>query len=250
MLYISLCRLLVLSLGLLMLSGCSKPKVSAEPSSSPSSTTSSIESARLLPRLKTFADGLSAGFSSIPADRKRQLDKLALFLKARRTSGETAKVIFICTHNSRRSHLGQITATLAAAYFNIDRIQAYSGGTEVTAFNPRAVAALKRIGFQIENPGGENPHYKVTFAENRNPIEAFSKKYDSNFNPDKGFAAVMTCGHADRNCPTVSGATLRVPLHFVDPKVSDGTPEESETYDARALQIATEVFYAFSKIKA
>lgn len=255
-----LCRFIAPSLAILIGGGCSQPTVPEENSmgSTPPPAAaskphappgSSTEPARLLPELRTFAASLPADFAAIATDRKRQLEKLALFLKTRRASGETAKVVFICTHNSRRSHMGQLFAALAAAFYDIDRIESFSGGTEVTAFNPRAVSALERIGFRTVNPGGDNPHYKVTFAQNRSPIEAFSKKYDNDFNPDQGFAAVMTCDHADKNCPTVSGAALRIPLHFVDPKVADGTPQEAKTYDARARQIATEVFYAFSRIK-
>ncbi|MGB8295040.1 MAG: protein-tyrosine-phosphatase [Polyangia bacterium] len=206
-------------------------------------------SAQISPALQKYIEGLPAGFDAIPADRKRQLDKLALFIKTRRDSKETARVTYICTHNSRRSHMGQIFATLAAAHYGVDRVEVFSGGTEVKAFNPRAVAALERAGFAITNPGGENPHYKVTFASNRPAIEAFSKKYDDAFNPKENFAAVMTCSQADKSCPTVAGATLRIPLHYEDPKESDGTPTEAATYDARARQIATEAFYVFSRLK-
>lgn len=203
----------------------------------------------LLPSLQKYAQGLPAAFDAIPADRKPQLEKLALFIKTQRDSGQTARLVFICTHNSRRSHMGQLFATAAAAHYGIDRVESFSGGTEATAFNPRAVAALKRAGFSIDNPGGENPHYKVKFAAKLAPVEAFSKKYDDAFNPTKGFAAVMTCSHADKNCPTVAGASLRVPVHYEDPKAADGTPEEAAAYDARAKQIATELFYVFSRVK-
>ncbi|MDX2020906.1 MAG: protein-tyrosine-phosphatase [Deltaproteobacteria bacterium] len=204
----------------------------------------------LLPALQKYVQALPAAFDAIPADRKPQLEKLALFIKTQRDSGQTARLVFICTHNSRRSHMGQLFATAAAAHYGIDRVESFSGGTEATAFNPRAVAALKRAGFSIDNPSGDNPHYKVKFAEERPAVEAFSKKYDDAFNPTKGFAAIMTCSHADKNCPTVAGASIRVPVHYEDPKVSDGTPEEAATYDARAKQIATELFYVFSRIKA
>lgn len=203
----------------------------------------------LLPALQKYVQALPAAFDEIPADRKPQLEKLALFIKTQRDSGQTARLVFICTHNSRRSHMGQLLASAAAAHYGIDRVQSFSGGTEATAFNPRAVAALKRAGFSIDNPGGENPHYKVKFAATRPPVEAFSKKYDDAFNPTKGFAAVMTCSHADKNCPTVAGASLRVPVHYEDPKAADGTPQEAATYDARAKQIATELFYVFSRVK-
>jgi arsenate reductase len=257
------------SLSLLLVLGCSRPEATPEERPAPSaasaqaspSTTAAqpaasapspaaAQPAKLLPSLQAFASALPAGFDAIPAERKAELEKLGLFLKTRLASGETAKVIFICTHNSRRSHMGQSAATLAAAYYGLRGIEAYSGGTEATAFNPRAVAALERAGFKIENPGGENPHYKLTFAEDRPAFEAFSKKYDDPTNPQQGFAAVMTCDHADVNCPTVAGSALRIPLHFVDPKASDDTPAEAETYDARFKQIATEVFYALSRVKA
>jgi hypothetical protein len=203
----------------------------------------------LTPPLAKFVASLPAGFSAIPEDRKKMLDKLALFIKTRRDAGETARVLFICTHNSRRSHMGQLFATIAAAYYGVDRVEAFSGGTEATAFNPRAVSAMERAGFVVKNPGGNNPHYTVTFASNRPPVESFSKKYDDAVNPKDGFAAVMTCDQADKNCPIIAGAALRLPLHYVDPKASDGTPQEAATYDERARQIATEVFYAFSRVK-
>jgi len=222
----------------------SKSSAKAAPSAKEDSATAQIS-----PTLQKYIENLPSGFDAIPADRKRQLDKLALFIKTRRDSNETARVTYICTHNSRRSHMGQLFATLAAAYYGVDRIEVFSGGTEAKAFNPRAVAALERAGFSITNPGGENPHYKVTFASNRPALEAFSKKYDDAFNPKENFAAVMTCSQADKTCPTVAGATLRIPLHYEDPKESDGTPAEAATYDARARQIATEAFYVFSRLK-
>jgi arsenate reductase len=202
----------------------------------------------LLPKLAQYTKALAKDFDAIPADRKQTLDKLALFVRTKRASGEKAKLVFICTHNSRRSHMSQLWSTVAAASYGIDNVETFSGGVETTAFNPRAVAALERAGFRITNPGGENPHYKVSFAKNRPPVEAFSKKYDDATNPHENFAAVMTCTQADKNCPSIQGASLRVALPFEDPKVSDGTPKEAATYDQRAKQIATEMFYFFSRV--
>jgi arsenate reductase len=204
----------------------------------------------MLPQLAQYTKALSAGFDAIPQDRKQQLEKLALFVRSKVSAGEKAKLVFICTHNSRRSHMSQLFATVAAANYGIEGVETYSGGVESTAFNPRAVAALERAGFKLENPGGENPHYKVTYAKNRPPVEAFSKKYDDAFNPHEGFVAVMTCSQADKNCPSIQGSALRVAVPYEDPKVSDGTPEEAATYDRRAKQIATEMFYLFSRVDA
>lgn len=202
----------------------------------------------MLPRLSQYTKPLSSGFDAIPPERKQHLEKIALFVRSKIAAGEHAKLVFICTHNSRRSHMSQLFASVAAANYGIDGVETYSGGVEATAFNPRAVAALERAGFKIENPGGDNPHYRVTYAKNRPPVEAFSKKYDDPFNPHDGFVAVMTCSQADKNCPSIQGSSLRVAVPYEDPKASDGTPDEAATYDQRAKQIATEMFYLFSRV--
>ncbi len=189
-----------------------------------------------------------AGVDALPAGRRRPLDDVAAFVSSKRAKGQTAALTFICTHNSRRSQMAQLWAAAAAAYFDIDDVGAYSGGTEVTAFNPRAVAAMTRAGFVIDNPGGDNPHYRVTYAEEGPSIECFSKTYDDPSNPSTGFAAVMTCSEADEACPVVLGAELRARVRYDDPKSADGTSEEASTYDARCLQIATEMLYLFSRV--
>ena len=202
----------------------------------------------LLPKIVQYTKSLPGGFDAIPKDRKQKLEKLALFVRSKRAAGEKAKLIFICTHNSRRSHMSQLWATVAAESYGVEGVETFSGGVEATAFNPRAVAALERAGFQIANPGGENPHYKVSYSAGRPPVEVFSKKYDDAFNPHAGFAAMMTCSQADKNCPSIEGASLRVAVPYEDPKVADGTPEEASLYDQRTKQIATEMFYLFSRV--
>lgn len=126
----------------------------------------------------------------------------------------------------------------------------YSGGTEASAFNPRAVEAIRRAGFVVANPGGENPHYRVRYSEHAPSIECFSKTYDDPFNPQRDFVAVMTCSQADRACPVVHGAALRVLIAYDDPKASDDGPEETSTYDARCRQIGAEMLYLFSRVRA
>ena len=198
--------------------------------------------------LKQYLGRALRGVDGISEERRRALDDLAVFVSSKRRSGETAELTFICTHNSRRSHMGQLWAATAAAHFGIDEVRTYSGGTEATAFNLRALAAMERAGFVIEKPRGDNPRYRVTFDESGPVIECFSKTYDDPLNPAEGFAAVMTCSEADAACPVVLGAALRVPIRYKDPKVADGTPQEAAVYDERCLQIATEMLYLFSRV--
>ena len=189
------------------------------------------------------------GFDQIPDERKKQLKKLAQFVQTKIESGKEAQLIFICTHNSRRSHMGQWWARVAADYYEVPNVRTFSGGTEATAFNPRAVAALERVGFTVEKTSeGNNPHYRIAYASDAPAQETFSKKYDDAANPQENFAAIMTCSQADENCPFVPGATLRVAIPYEDPKEADGTPEEATCYDKRSKQIATEMLYCFSQI--
>ena len=186
---------------------------------------------------------------NIQEPHKASLDKIAAYIREKQKKNETCEIIFICTHNSRRSHLAQIWAQTAAAHFELKNIVTYSGGTEATALNARSVAALERAGFKIDNPGGKNPHYKVRFSDDFPAMECFSKKYSDAQNPQKGFLAVMVCDDADEACPLVAGAEARISLPFADPKKSDNSPEEAATYDARSLQIAAEMYYVMAKAK-
>lgn len=194
---------------------------------------------------KTIAR-LKGEFDKIPQARKNVLADIATFV----ANTHPAKLIFICTHNSRRSHIAQVWAQTAAAYFNIQDVEAFSGGTEATAFNPRAVDALRKIGFRIDQASnGSNPHYKVKFSDEHPSFEVFSKKYDDPQNPANNFAAVMTCTHADENCPVVAGASARISLPYDDPKDFDGTSLESAKYLERSLEIGRDILYAFSLSK-
>lgn len=202
----------------------------------------------MIKKLNATITGLKQEFDTIPSDRKQKLENVAAFItEGLKTKGKV-QLNFICTHNSRRSHLAQIWTQTAAAHYNIEGVETYSGGTEATAFNPRAVAAIERAGFEVDNPGGENPKYKIRFAEDAEPMTCFSKTFDDPANPSKEFAAIMTCSDADENCPLVPGTKFRAPITYRDPKESDGTGKEKEIYDERCRQIGTEMLYMMSLV--
>lgn len=206
---------------------------------------------QLLSSLTPTVEKLSKEFDQIPAERKEILNQLVSFVENKVKAAQKVYLNFICTHNSRRSHLSQIWAQTAAHYYNIPNVICFSGGTEATAFNPRAVKAMQQEGFSITmKKEGDNPTYEVRFAEGAEPVIAFSKKYDDPFNHNKDFAAVMTCSHADENCPLVLGATARIALTYDDPKNFDGTPQEAAKYTERVNEIGREILFAFSQVKA
>ena len=193
---------------------------------------------------------LSDQFDQIQSDRKALLKELSGFIKEKIKANQKIELTFICTHNSRRSHIAQIWAQTAAHYYGIKNVDTFSGGTEATAFNPRAVLAMRQAGFDInKKQDGVNPVYEVRYAHDASPLTIFSKKYDDDFNPRKGFAAIMTCSHADENCPLVIGAAARIALTYNDPKDFDGTPHEAAKYMERVHEVGREILYAFSVVK-
>lgn len=200
----------------------------------------------LYPELSAYLDARAGEFDRIEPARRRALDELASYVRSARASGEPVRLNFICTHNSRRSHFGQLWAAAAAARFAV-HARTYSGGTEATAFNPRAVASAARAGFRIEQlTADDNAVYLVRMGESVPAMVCFSKAYNNPPNPSSGFAAVMVCSEADTACPAVHGAMRRFALPYLDPKASDGTPDEAATYDERCAQIAREMLYAMS----
>ena len=193
---------------------------------------------------------LSFDFDGIDFERKNVLQPLIDFIQLKVDNQEDILLNLICTHNSRRSHLSQIWAQTAAHYYGIKNVFCYSGGTEATAMFPKVAEILESTGFKIQKLSQENnPVYAIKFAENVSPVIGFSKKYDDEFNPKSGFAAIMTCSNADEGCPFIAGAEKRIPITFEDPKAFDNTPQQTEKYQKRSLQIATEMFYVFSQIQ-
>lgn len=184
---------------------------------------------------------------SIPEERKAALQVLIDFIQQKINQKQEINLNFICTHNSRRSQFSQIWGKVAAAYHGVD-INSFSGGVEVTAFNERAVESIKRFGFKVSKEGEGNPNYSVFYSDDAELIIAFSKVYDDTANAPSDFAAVMTCSHADENCPFIPGAEARIPVRYDDPKAFDNTDQEKEKYDERSLQIGAEMFYAFSNV--
>lgn len=221
--------------------------------------------------LDQYWSKVNGNLVSVPADRQDELKSLANYIAKSIKQDGTADVMFICTHNSRRSHFGQIWAAAAAQHLGIEGVRTYSAGTEATAFNVRAIAAVERAGMIVEHipdptllqkQDTSNPQLRfvnafdlnnkvmmVTYGKGAKPIFCFSKTMDHPVNPTVDFGAVMTCSSADAACPTVKGANFRVAIPYVDPKVSDGKPEEAATYDERCLQIATEMLWVMTAVK-
>lgn len=197
--------------------------------------------------LTSYIENLLLGLDSITDERKKQLEPLLKYLKLKKGNQEMIHLNFVCTHNSRRSQLSQVWGQTAADYFKIN-CKTYSSGVEVTAFNERAVKALAKVGFKITHSNGENPIYELDNGISDKLSRCFSKLIDHSDNPKEKFAAVMTCSHADENCPVIFGMEERIALNYEDPGKFDGTAMEEAKYEERSEQIAKEMFYLFQNL--
>ncbi|MHC5202511.1 arsenate-mycothiol transferase ArsC [Myroides sp. LJL119] len=201
---------------------------------------------------KTLSATISTILESqmISDSRKEALAPLRAYIQSKVDSKSPIRINFICTHNSRRSHLTQIWMQVAASYYGIPNVICYSGGTEQTAMYPMVATVLKEQGLDVfKIADAENPIYAIKYDDNEVPIIGFSKKYDAAFNPSGDFVAVMTCSQANGDCPFIAGAEQRIPITFEDPKAFDGTAHQQTGYFNRSIEIASEMFYILSQIK-
>lgn len=201
-------------------------------------------------KLHSFCKQRIVEFEQIPEERKNVLKQLSDYINQKRKKGEIVPLIFICTHNSRRSHFAQVWSQIAIDYYKLKNIHSFSGGTEATAMHPNTVKAIEETGILIhKKDNSANPVYELNFSDNRNSIICFSKVFNHSHNPQNNFAAIMTCSEAEENCPFIPNAEIRMAITYSDPKVSDGTNEEEKVYSERCAQIAREMFFTFAQIK-
>jgi arsenate reductase len=204
---------------------------------------------KLFPEIEELIQNLKP--DSIADERKEILQVLVDAIQTKVTANQAVRINFICTHNSRRSHLSQIWAQTMAYYFDIENVNCYSGGTEGTALFPMVAKTLQNSGFLVNGLSeGKNPVYSIKYAENEHPVIGFSKELNDDFNPKSKFIAIMTCDAANEACPFVPGVEVRIPITYEDPKVFDNTPLQVDKYNERSLQIATELLFVFSQINA
>ena len=204
----------------------------------------------MYPKILHLIQQLEKEFDTIPESRKKILEHISAYIAEKQITSKNIQLMYVCTHNSRRSHLGQIWAKVAADYYQINKVSTFSGGTEVTAFNMNAINALKRAGFIIKPKSeGVNTEYEVMHSNENQPSICYSKLFSDLKNPQKEFAAIMTCSDAEENCPFISGVELRIATTYHDPKNFDNTSLQDQMYDERCRQIALETCYVFSTVK-
>ena len=129
------------------------------------------------PGLDKVSDTItSLKISTISKERKIILQPLIEFVQEKVLTKQNIQLNFICTHNSRRSHLAQIWAQVIGFHFKINNLSCFSGGTEATALFPKVVEVLESQGFKIDKTtNSENPIYNILYAKILQILKCFQK---------------------------------------------------------------------------
>jgi len=187
--------------------------------------------------------------ASISEERLLELDNLAeLTLNTINKHGQ-AELLFVCTHNSRRSQIAELLCFAILNYFKVEEIDCLSAGTEQTHVNKRIIKAMRSAGFGIETSGfGDHIKYDL-ITENAMVKVLYSKTLDHILRKGPSMITVMVCDDADQNCPYVPD-TIRFSLNYTDPKFSDDSPEEPHVYADKVDEIGRELTHLVSSIVA
>ena len=200
-------------------------------------------------KLDNYIKGITANLGQVSAERRATLKKIGDYVYTELKANKKAQLLAICTHNSRRSQIAQTWIATAALYYGIQGVEAYSGGTEATAFNKNAIAGLKRAGFFTVIGAGKNPKVMVATSSNAEAWTMFSKKFTNWRNPQSNFGGIMVCSDADKACPVVPGAAQRFSLPFNDPRHFDNTSAQNAKYDETVKKIAQEMFLMMKYVR-
>lgn len=118
------------------------------------------------------------------------------------TSRKT-KVLFLCTGNSARSHMGEALLRHHAG----DHFEVHSAGLEPKGLNPYTIRVMTEMGIDM------NGHRSKDVTE-------YLGKASFGY-------LIIVCGHAEQHCPTTFlGAAQRLSWPFDDPAATTGTDEE------------------------
>lgn len=193
--------------------------------------------------------GLARYLMDGPAVHPARASMLSALVDAIQARSLRTDVVFVCTHNSRRSQIAQVMAAATAIHIGID-VTTWSAGTAVTACHANAVAALQRAGVQITAEKvalPDNPLYACRLGP-EHTVNCWSKRFDDPTLPAADSIAVMVCAGADEACPTLPAATSRIPLRYTDPRHADGTRDAGDAYDTCVATIASEMMWVMSAV--
>ena len=113
----------------------------------------------------------------------------------------TARVLFLCVHNSARSQMAEGLLRARAG----ERFEVHSAGNVATEVRPLAIRAMAEIGIDISG------------QRSKSATEYAGQRFDY---------AITVCDDATEACPYFPGATTQVHWRFDDPTAAAGSDDQ------------------------
>jgi len=207
--------------------------------------------ANFFPEILDYCRNLELLSGGIKKERKTKLAVLAAQIKQLKRELSPVEIMVVCTHNSRRSHMGELWLRVGIDYYGLSNLRIHSAGTERSAINIRTIRSFQAIGLLVEKSMNkeENPNYKINWRTDEKSYTGYSKEIGSEELPTNGIVSILVCEDAAENCPFIVGSKLRINLPYEDPKRYDDTLEERTKYLERNLEIGSEMFYLLSELE-
>lgn len=195
--------------------------------------------------LQTYIGEIESEFDFINLERKQELAKIVNYIIEQKKANQPIKLTFLSKDNTYRSQLSQIWLIVAAQYYQIGGINAFSAGYTPKQFSPKIVGALKRTGLLVEKlKGNQNDTYKISISKRSTPTLAFSKTYSNRLNPTKNYLAVFVneVGSANHSF-LANGAVKTIQLPYLTPVDFKKKETDRLAHDEQCRLFAKEMFY-------
>ena len=167
--------------------------------------------------------------------RKKRLDNIASVINE--NLNKTRSIVFLCTHNSRRSQICEVWGKVFAEIYR-KKININSAGAFKTVVHSQVYESIVKCGLIVNN--------KKEIFFDKKKFKLNSKTTDSI--TMKNFIAVMTCSDAEKSCPHDPKSIRNIKMFFNDPRIYDETDKMSREYLKTTTYIAEELNYIFKNI--
>ncbi len=151
--------------------------------------------------------------------------------------GECNTVVFLCTHNSRRSQYCEIWGNYFSSVYK-KSITFLSAGAVKTKVHKQIYKSLERVGVKVDRNSSINIE-NITIIPFSKTLSDINKKQ---------FISIMTCSNYEKTCPFDPRSLINLQLFYKDPKRYDNSNREAEEYDKTSFMIACEINYILKNI--
>lgn len=135
----------------------------------------------------------------------------------------SARVLFVCTHNSARSQMAEALMRHTAG----DQFQVYSGGSHPTHIHPDAIRSMDALGIDIRG------------QQSKDLSQFEGQTFDT---------VITVCDRAREICPVFPGEAEQIHWGFPDPARIENAANRRRAFDHIAQQLTTRIDYFLASL--